>query len=293
MKSRKPALKRIAISLVALGALALQQIQPASAEKKLPLPKSADALHKTTAMKLTEALNEASTAELKKSVMSLTRDQSVSAEDWQKFLAALRDSLNESNDDREKLQNELCIEILEATNSRFGKGSVESSMAHLTYAVSLAVIEEGRKAWNEYDEAVSSGKLAASNPDFLVKSLEMLGFNFRKNFYDADTLHAFQLADKFVDNHKVSLPVKADLYNTGTEQLYRCDSEEEGIDSLFYKYADRAISLDQKLGSKYAKLLESALDLKNNKRDWEIKSSAKTKEFKERREAHLKSLEKQ
>lgn len=290
MRSRTSVFTRVTICLAALLSLTLPGNQSAIAEQAPALPKSASELQEITVEQLAQAFEGASDDDLKDCIQRMVNDHSISAEVWQKMLVSLRDTMRESKKDREKLHQKLCAEIQAATDDRYGDKSLESTMGHLTYAISHALVEQYRKAWDEYDKAVSSGKLADTNPDFLVKSLEALGVIFRGTMANMDSIHAFQLADQIVANHNVSLPVQADLYNTGTDELFRCSYGVDDNVPLFYKFANSAISVDKRLGSKYSKELRRVLELKKVQMENEEEGEKRSKDFTERQEAHNKSI---
>lgn len=289
-KMRKNSLMRVYFRFLALLGLVVLQIQSAQAKQASTLPKSAIELHKITAEKLTRAFRNASDIEMQNCVKRLIKEKAISSSDWQKLLIALRDTTHYESEHDHGMQHKLCAEVQKVTDLRFGKNSLDSARGHLIHAISLALVEEGRNAWNEYDKALSSGKLLASNPDFVVKSLENIGFNFRENLYCSDAIHAFQLADQIIQNHKVCLPVQADLYNVGTDAIYRCSSDRDYSKSLFYKFASRAISLDKQLGANYADQLKIVTDLKQYQSAQEKEWAMKDKKFLKRQEEYQKNL---
>jgi hypothetical protein len=290
MRNRVSVFTRVTICLAALASLTLPENQFAIAEQASALPRSASDIQEAAVEQLAQAFEGASDDDLKKCIQRIVNDHSISAEIWQKMLVSLRDTMCESKKDRAKLYQKLCEEIQAATDDRFGDKSLESTMGHLIYAISHALVEENRKTWDEYDKAVSSGKLADTNPDFLVKSLEALGVIFRATSFDSDSIHAFQLADQIVANHSVSLPVQADLYNTGTDEIFRCSYGVDKNVPVFYKFANSAISVDKRLGSKYSAKLRSVLELKKVQMENEEEGEKRSKDFTKRQEAYNKSL---
>ncbi len=294
MQNRKAALARtILCSLILVASTSNYYNQPAFSEQNSLLPKSVKDFHKLNSAKLVQAFKDASNEDLQASVKKLVNDRSMSSGDWQKLFLVLMETMCESYQDQDHPYHALCAEVHQACDRRFGKNTIESDMGNLLYAESFILVDEGRKSWDEYDKAVRSGRIANSNPDFLVKSLKALGVTFGENIYGSDAIHAFQLADQFIATHKVSLPVQANLYSAATEAIYcHSFSSPDYTDSLFMKFADKAIALNRRLGPKNADLLNNVLGFKNAHISRAKESSMKTKRFEQRQRAYQRSLRK-
>ncbi|MDX2105590.1 MAG: hypothetical protein SFY67_04230 [Candidatus Melainabacteria bacterium] len=259
-------------------------------EPKLPLPKSLIEFRKTPVDKLAQAFKDASNDDIKTYVRNTITDKTVLSSDWQKLLIVLMETLGETYHDQKTARHELCAEVKQACVERFGENSIESDMGQLMYGISFIPVEEARKAWDVCDKFIGSGRVANSNPDFIVKSLKAYGVCFRDNMYSSDTIHAFTLADQFIATHKVSLPVQADLYNAAVESIYRNSQCFDDNDSALQKFANRAIILNKQLGPKYADQLKNVLKYIDAKTWNEKESAMKTKRFLQRKAAHEKRI---
>ncbi|MCW5821368.1 MAG: hypothetical protein KIT34_01115 [Cyanobacteria bacterium TGS_CYA1] len=289
MQSKLSIFARIILCFLILMAVSSISVPQAFCdEPKLPLPKSLIEFRKTPVGKLAQAFKNASNDDLKTYVRNTITDKTVLSSDWQKLLIVLMETLGETFYDQETARHELCAEVKQACVERFGEKSIESEMGQLMYGISFIPVEEARKAWDVCDEFISSGRVANSNPDFIVKSLKAYGVCFRDNMYSSDAVHAFTLADQFIATHKVSLPVQADLYNAGVESIHQ--SSQDDNDSALQKFANRAIILNKQLGPKYADQLKNVLKYMDAKAWNENESAMKTKRFLQRKAAHEKRI---
>lgn len=292
MQNKFSTLTRIIFCSFFLAAI-MWDSQPAFSEKKAtPLPKSINEFRSAPVEKIVQAYKDASDENMKSDVRKIISDNSTTSSDWQKLFVVLMETMCETYYDSKKPRHELCAEVQLACDKRFGKSSIESDMSHLVYAVSFTLVEEGRKAWDEYDLAVRSGRLAKSNPDFLVKSLQALGISFGENLYGSDCAHSFVLADQFIATHKVSLPVQADLYSAATERIHRQTDGLDCTDSLYLKFANTAIKLDKQLGPKYSEKLKNVLNYKDVHLSSDKEYKERNKRFEQRRAAHQRQLKK-
>jgi len=292
MQNRFSILQKLFLCCIALTAT-LWSPQPAFCEDNAPpIPKSIIEFRKGSVDKLVPAYKGASDEDLKSGVRKIIADSSTTSSDWQKLFLVLMETMCETYYDSKKPRHELCAEVQVACEKRFGKDSMESDMSHLVYAVSFTLVEEGRNAWDEYDIGLRSGRLAKSNPDFLVKSLEALGLSFGENLYSSDSIHSFVLADQFITNHKVSLPVQADLYNAGVQRIYRNSESPDFSDSIFRKFVNIAIKIDKQLGPKYSEKLKNVLECKDSHESSNKESTVRYKRFEQRRAAYEKRMKK-
>ena len=294
MENRESALARFILCTLILIAATSAYSPSALCKQDSSLPKSVKEFQKIRKDKLVQAYKDASNEDLQSAVKKTIANRSMSSDDWQKLFLALMETMCESYHEQKRPRNELCAKVQQACDQRFGKNSIESDMGHFVYAVSFILVDDGRRAWDEYYKAVRSGRIANSNPDFIVKSLKALGVTFGENIYGSDALHAFKLADQFIKSHKVSLSNQAELYSAATESIYRhSSSSPDYTDSLFLKFADKAIVLNKKLGSKNAEQLENVLNFKNALTSNAKESELKNKRFIQRQKAYLRSLKKQ
>ncbi len=194
-------------------------------------------------------------------VQSFLKYKDCSVDDWKMFLSDFGCEINEYNPERRELYLELALRILSKTGFRFGAHSMESRMAHLNYASALALSEQCRKAWDEYDAVAPD--LKVENVDYLVASLCSLGLAFRANCRSSDVIYAFRLGDEIISSSKVTEDVQARFYNSASEAVYVSDRCKDDNIKPFYRYAEKAIQLDEKLGKAYFNQLREVIRLRN------------------------------
>lgn len=176
-------------------------------------------------------------------VESFLKTTDCSGDDWKTFLTDFGSGIDDVELKKRAIEIELTAKILTETERRFGDQSPQSRMAHMDFAIALALSEQKRRAWDEYD--LYAPAIERENVEFLVLSLCALGVAFG---HGSDAIHAFQLGDELISKHAVSELVQAKFYNYASDSVFRSfDTKDDNIQP-FYKYAQKAIQLDEKLG---------------------------------------------
>jgi hypothetical protein len=180
------------------------------------------------------------------SVDSFLKNTDCSGDDWKTFLADFGSGIDDFELKKRARVIELADKTLAETERRFGAHSLQSRMAHMDYAIALALSEQKRRAWDEYD--LYAPALEGENVEFLVLSLRALGLAFG---HGSDAIHAFQLGDELISKYTVSEVVQAQFYNYASDSVFRSLNTRDDNIKPFFKYAQKAIQLDEKLGSDF------------------------------------------